>query len=57
MTAQEAIAQLRAKGWTDQRIADAVGVTQPTIWRTRSQGANPSPQIVAALAELAKEAA
>ena len=33
LTPQEIVQRLRAVGWSQQRIADAIGTTQPTILR------------------------
>lgn len=58
MNPKTAIETLRSLGWSDNRIAVAVGVTQPTIWKLRSyrdRGANF--ELGTALVRLAKREA
>jgi len=53
MSPQEAVETLIARGWTEAAIAEAVGVTQPTINRIKG-GAEPSYATGLALVTLAK---
>lgn len=36
---------MHAKGLTDAKLAEMVGVTQPHIWRIRNRRARPSPDV------------
>lgn len=55
MNPRTAVETLRALGWSDNRIAVEVGVTQPTIWKIRSTSAGrTSYELGAALVALAK---
>jgi transcriptional regulator with XRE-family HTH domain len=53
MSPQEAVETLIARGWTEAAIADAVGVTQPTINRIKG-GAVPAYDTGLAIVNLAK---
>jgi len=55
MNPRTAVETLRALGWSDNRIAVEVGVTQPTIWKIRSTAAGKTNyELGAALVALAK---
>lgn len=53
MKPSDAIALLIQHAWTETRIADAIGTSQPTINRIK-KGAKPSFDVGHALIELAK---
>lgn len=53
MSPQEAVEILIARGWTEAAIAEAIGVTQPTVNRIKT-GSKPSWEVGAAVIALAK---
>jgi transcriptional regulator with XRE-family HTH domain len=53
MTPQYAVETLAARGWTQEQIAQSVGVSQPTIWRIKT-GVIPAWDVGQAVINLAK---
>lgn len=55
MNPKTAVETLRSLGWSDNRIAVAVNVTQPTIWKIRNYPARSANyELGSALVRLAK---